>query len=351
MVNLQNNKAISKIPYVEQYFSALSEEVKQGNFNAEGFLKNIYGEQKRYFTQFQSVFNMLYCVWLTRHVEKDMIENKIIPETHSFYQIVLDTIAENPYVAKDIYTLCTLIYFEDNSIHPHWNFKDKLNKEDWDKTLCSILYSNPSCLNLFLKSMGKKELENIIFIKNDESTGVNIKTKTYIDILYGHGASIKKSQKLIELIDKHLDIPINFNDILKNINLKDINYYQLCKLNMAEFNNINTTYQFHGVNLTASIEDICRYNTMTVQLSRCLYNQLSYGFNGKQYYSTNLEELIQHFYDYPFLKEHICDLMKEKASNAVKEEYKSLWLYHALTIETQEINKDKKVLTSSKNKI
>lgn len=333
MTTTKKNRKVSypKIYLVRDIISRFDgkENMPAHDFEPEEFLKDENIQQHFFTKKNLSLDEILLRVWICRYEERDLIKKNIIPEENLFFKRIVKVIELNPKLSDDIYEFCTMVYFEDNSIASHWNFKDKIKKERLDKIIVHGLFQEYKVFPLFLSNLKKEEIENIQYFPNaNDKMALDLKTKVQKDILYGYGATRTKHKKLLELINVHLNLPDNFDLLLKNVSLNNIHYYQLQHLNLPEFNNLLVEHSFNGEKTKTTLENVAKFNAMEKALTETLHNKTAYDLEGKSYFQQ-FEALVEHFNKDPFLKTKIVNLMHAKAAKAVNIKNKTTWQYNA----------------------
>lgn len=313
------------------------------NFDFAEFLKNKESQESFFLKKDLTIYEILFYVWSSRYVEKDLIKKGEIEENHPFFNRFLKIMDLNPASKDSMLEFCTLMYFEDNSICQHWNFKEKLTKENFDKLVFKNIYESSRCFNVFLKNLTNEEFSNIKFIssKHPERPALDIKSKVMKDILYSHGATRTSRKKVLSMINQDLNVTPNYEVLFQHINKSTIFYYALQHLNTPDFNTALVKHKINGVNMEMTVENLSKYNSMDKGLSECLQRKYGYGIDGKMYDIKEFKDLIYHFAQDPFLKKVIVKFLYEKSSKAVKKENKATWQYYAILLDVNENDKEK----------
>jgi hypothetical protein len=307
------------------------EKVDMSSFDFVDFLKNIDVQDKFFNNEKLSIDEILFYVWSARYDERDLIKKGELEENNSFFKRIVKIINANPAFKQEMLEFCTLMYFEDNSICSHWNFKSKLSKENFDQLIFKSIYQDARCFKLFLKNLTNEEFSNIKFKspKHPDKPALDFKTKVIKDILYGYGATRTGYKKLLKLINDNLNVTPDYNALFEHLDKDAILYYPLQLLDAPEFNQAIITHKFNGVELTTTVENLAKYNSMHKGLTECMQKDYGFGLDGKVYKFENFEDLIYNFAQEPFLRKALPDYCKEKASKAVKKENKTTWSYFA----------------------
>jgi hypothetical protein len=324
------------VPKAGQIRSILNKykETDLSDFDFISFLKNQNFQNEILFSKDNlSIDEILYYVWCSRYIERDLIKNKELELEHPFFKRILEIMNLKQKSKTDMLEFFTLMYFEDNSICSHWNFKDKIEKQRFDNLVIKTIYYDGKTFPLFLENLTKDEFSNIKFVseKNPELPPLDIKSKIIKDFLYSHGGAKKGYQKIIELIDTNLNVIPDYNALVEHLNKNDVLYYPLSQLNVHDLNKTFVTHKFHGVEQTTTIENLAKYNSMDKGLSECL-DLIGYDLDGKTYRKEQFADLVNYFAQEPFLKNNMVNFFYGKARKAAKKEKKLTWQYYATLI-------------------
>lgn len=281
------------------------------------------------------VDKILVKIWLTRYAERDLIRKNKIAEIHPFFSRIMTLIELHPNIQKEMYEFLTMMYFEDNSICKHWDFSNKIKTETLDNIICKSILQNHKSLGLFVNNLGEKRVEAVKYTwdNNSKKEPLDIKTMALMEALRSWGAQRTGYKLLVNEIDKLLNIPDNYELLFKYVDRKSIYYYDLQKLELPKLNQYVIEHDFNGVKITTSVENLAKYNSMEKGLSTCMQGQEGYDLNGRQFNKKQFDELVNSFYQDPFLKNLVVNFMLAKGAKAVKAENRSLWQYSAVKLD------------------
>jgi hypothetical protein len=313
------------------------------------FLQNSTMQNQFFAKPKMLIDDILVQVWLCRYAERDLIEKKLITEDHSFFNRVIKLIDANEKLQKEMYEFLTMMYFEDNSICDHWNFQHKITQSNLDQIICKSISQNYKSLDLFIDNLGKERVEKVRFNweNNPKNEPLDIKTMALMNCLKNWGTAKRNFKLLINDIDIKLNIPYDYELLFRSIDKKSIFYYDLQKLEMPNLNQYVIEHEFDKIKIKTTIENMSKYNSMDKGLSACMYGQEAYDLNGEKYTKEHFDDLVNSFYQDPFLKKTIVNYMLGKSAKAVKAENKSYWNYYAVKLD---IDNDLKINNEGKSK-
>jgi len=340
---MKTNRKIKnpKISLVQRGIYA-SEDAK--NFDAEYFLLNNDIQDIFFADKKLTVQNILARVWFCRYAERDLIKKKKIEDNNYFFNRIIRIMNGNADIQKEMREFFTMMFFEDNSICSHWNFRTEIDKDSLHKIISNSISANYLSFDLFLDNLGEKELEKIRITLDKEKPQLDIKTKAMKDGLDTWGSNRNRYKNLLNIINEKLNIPDNIELLMKHCST--INYYDLQKMDIPNLNKHIIEHEFDGVKITTTVENLAKYNAMDKGLTSCLVRYAGYDLNGKIFRPSEFEEMVDSFYSDTFLKDRIVNFMMNKSAKAKKKDIKSIWRYNAIKKDVENApkveNKEKK---------
>lgn len=423
-IEKKKNDSTSRIYFLTQFFNNINEQLHYNEthpsyytevknipyirkIDPKEFLLNPKKQEDFFSLPSLYVNDLLYCIYLISTVENDLIKSKQLEENHPFYQRIISIFNKeanefnNSHNLQRFYEYTTMMAIDSN-MHSHWNNLEHIAPERLSKIVFKSLYENFFSFPPFFEHLGKEKLEQLRFFKNksDSSNTYNsyelddfshskesdfeqslppldLKHKVLKDIIYQFNTQRSRSKKLLNFINKHLDIPDNWDILIPHLNFEVISYYDLKQIEQPLFNQVMIEYEFphfktldktqqlkrdidEAKNTTIkqdlaqkyTVENVAKYNSMNKALTNCIHGREAYDLDGKLYNFKKIEELIRSFFEDSFLKTMIIPVMKDKSHKSKKDENKTLWLYHAMTLESELNNLNKEVATTkNKNKL
>lgn len=308
-----------------------------------------------FFKEPSQVYSLLYEL---KHLEKRLIDNHFLKENHSFYENLITHIDFLlPKDKQEILQFCTMMYLEDNSIHPHWNFKHLLNKSKIDEIITIELHKNILGFNFLFDAFSLNELNeaSIIIPKTPYPKlfshliqEINIKDY-YTALFLNEKFSFASYETLMSKVNSSLNLSHHL-DVLSNIiQTNKTPIYTLNKLNLPELNQFKCQIELNKKMIPISIETLCKFHTMEKTLSKLIHlTNNNYPFAGLgEHKLFDIDAAIQHFSQDKELLPYMIDFLQLKAHKALKNDIKSKWRYFHLNIDLIE----NKQSTTSKFKI
>ena len=300
--------------------------------------------QSPYLKKFGVKF-LCYHLWFMVDAEKKWLEEN--QENH-FFQSCMNYVKRLSKEDQQIfYSFSTVMFFERKHITSHWNFKEQLDKNSQDKIIFSeIIHHGVKGLDFILKIFTWHDIEQARkistsnFQKKDYQYEWNIRSRTIYHTLFSWGSELKKYVRVLNKLNSHITSPIDYHSITTHHQLRGMLYYPLKSINDTSLNQQRVKFIcLDGSSIQTSFENHIKYNSMTKSLMQCINQQTAYGLDGNTY--RDMDQLVNHFKQEPFLVEHMIAFMREKAKKAGKQN-KAIWNFYIVTLNTPEKSENKK---------